>query len=119
VDAVSGLRQVHRAAGRHQQDLSVALLSPQPLGTLALAELVSIYPEFRILVDQDGLAASALGRSRALAVASDNAFNTGAEPGFIVDPAGNIILAYPSPLRHTDINKDLKRLLKYSGDDPS
>lgn len=119
MDAATGLRQIHRASGRHQQDLSVALLSPRPLGTLALAELVSVYPEFRVLADQGGIATRALGLARAQAAGSGAGFNAGSEPAFIVDPAGNIILAYPPPVRHTDINKDLKRLLKYSGEDPS
>lgn len=117
VDAVSGLRQIHRAAGRHQQDLSIALISRTALAAQEVARLNSIYPEFRLL-SADALVPDAL-ITDVLKAAGAQVTQPFSGHAMILDPASKLILVYPPPLRATDINKDLKRLFKYSGEDPA
>lgn len=116
IDAITGLRQIHRASGRHQQELSVALLSREPLAPETQSRLTDIYPEFRLLLASNERVDQVLESAIRASGSSEPGYSG---HGFVMDPAGQLILAYPPPLRPTDINKDLKRLFKYSGEDPS
>ncbi len=99
----TSLRQVQRASGRDRVRVAVVLLSPTRPESGVTERLVTIDPEFVILSD---------GRD-AVRPALETA---GAEQGqaFIVDPSGNIILSYGAAFEPSDINRDLKRLLKWS-----
>lgn len=111
---VTGLRQVHKAAGRNRKRVGIALLSPRDISVESRARLTAIYSQFVLLSDPAGTTAAVL----ALASAGSLQGDTGAQGrGFLLDPAGNIILAYAPGFDPSDINKDLKRLLRWSGQD--
>ena len=60
LDEVTALRQVHRAAGRRAENLEVVLLSRTEPDSELLAQIESIYPEFIIMPDLNGIALSVL-----------------------------------------------------------
>jgi hypothetical protein len=110
-DTASALRQVHIAAGRHRDRVSVMLLASGELSEAAMRELVGIYAQFRIARDARGAIADTLA-------------GIGAVPGefgdgraFLLDPPGNIIMAYASGFDPNHVKKDLKRLLTWSAQD--
>ena len=110
---VSGLRQVHLATGRNRDRVTVVLLVQQPVSPATLMDLVNIYPEFVIAVDTPGTAATALPE-----LTTDTATGGfGGRRAFLLDPPGNIILAYAPGFDPNHINKDLKRLLTWSVQD--
>ena len=109
LDDISNLRQVHLAAGRHRQDLAVLLLLPASANPAAGQVLLETYAAFSLARDNSG------ALERLLASISNGKAPTG--QAFLVDPAGNIMLRYAQGYDPNDINKDLKRLLKWSGQD--
>jgi cytochrome oxidase Cu insertion factor (SCO1/SenC/PrrC family) len=110
-DDITGLRQIHRAAGRHREDLAVVLLGLDGIDPATRQQLLDIYPEFRLLDDSAGTGRQALD----LALERLGAGGQDADRrGYVVDPAGNLILAYPPSFNPSDMNKDLKRLLRGS-----
>lgn len=107
-DVVTDLRQVHLATGRHQDKVAVVLLAPENLDQERLDALHGIYGRFVVATDPSG------GTRTALLAA-----NGGAPPRagttFIADPEGNLMLHYAPGYARDDLNKDLKKLLKWSG----
>ena len=107
--AVTDLRQVHRAAGRDQARIQVALLQEGP-DPAAADRLREIYPLFHLVDDAD----------RGLWPTLDGIAAQGAAPGtagggtFLVDPLGNIMMAYEPGSDPNGLKKDLKRLLTWS-----
>ncbi len=112
IEAVTALRQIHRAAGRNSEHLGVALLSKTQTDTELRARLDVIYPEFSFLVDSGHTTFKALENINS-DLASDDADSSDIHT-YILDPMHNVILAYQSNADPTDIHKDLKRLLKWS-----
>lgn len=110
---VTDLRQVHLATGRHQGDVSLLLVGEN----LQPARLLDIYGRFLVLESPDARLLSSL--------ASAAGPNTGTTPAldarrlrgttFIVDPEGNLMLRYAPGYARGDLNKDLGKLLKWSG----
>lgn len=95
---LAGLRQVHRALGRFQDRVGIAVLSPPGFDDQQVRRLHDIYPQFHQL------------NSNSTGLARDRR-------AFLLDPAGNIILAYQPGFDPNDINRDLKRLLNWSKQD--
>jgi len=112
IDHVTSLRQIHRAAGRNSNHLAIVLLSHTKLETQLRSRLESIYPEFQII--------SVSGNTEFTVLKAVNADVAANQEGsdiihtYILDPMLNIILAYGDNADPNDINKDLKRLLKWS-----
>lgn len=108
---ITGLRQIHRAAGRHREDLDVVVLGLDGFDPATRDRLLEIYAEFRLVEDPDGAGRRALE----LALERLGEDRSGARGrGYVVDPDGNLILAYPPHFNPSDMNKDLRRLLKGS-----
>jgi hypothetical protein len=111
------LRRVHLASGRHIDRIRVVVLRDTPFPPALSAELKAIYAEFRLLESVDTGPGSALraANERALAANTKTRLN-GSEPGWIhlIDPLGNVMLAYMPGQNPGDIRTDLKRLLEYS-----
>jgi len=113
-DDVTGLRQVHRAAGRHRDKIAVLLLSEGAAAHPDSQRLSAIDPGFRLATDADGQLDTALReamRRAGLAEAGDR------RSAFVLDPGANVILAYAAGFNPNHINRDLKRLLTWSAQD--
>ncbi len=115
---VTELRQVHIAAGRYQNEVQVLLVSEAPDEAL----LMGIYERFLLLpATTTGTDSEADLLDTAITAATANSGapteNWSALDGttFIVDPEGNLMLRYAPGYNPSDLNKDLKKLLKWSG----
>jgi len=109
---VTGLRQVHKAAGREQQRLRLVLLSTSPVNEELLQQLLKIYDQFSLLTDPSG----------SIQVSLQTAFQRGSLAdteliSYLVDPLGNIMMAYDMQNSEAGMSKDLKRLLTWSKQD--
>lgn len=112
LNRVIGLRQVHRASGREQHRIRLALLTQPPVSKESLQEYLDIYDQFTLLSDPNQVL------SRALETAAEqNQLNAITVTTYLVDPLGNIMMAYDTADSETRINKDLKRLLTWSKQD--
>ena len=102
------LRQVHIATGRRQDEAAILLLFQAAPETDVVATLEAIYPKFVLALDDSPAATGAL-----------TAANGGAAPApgttFIRDPEGFLMLHYAPGYDRGDLNKDLTKLLKWSG----
>ena len=114
LETVTALRQVHRAAGRNQSRIRLALLLPEALPEATAAELTTVYDRFRLLQNPGG------ELRQALEVAGSRA-GTPTLPGnsYLVDPLGNIMMVYAAGSDPNHLKKDLKRLLTWSKLDES
>ena len=109
---ITVLRQIHRAAGRNSEHLSVVLISNTQTGPELRAKLDAIYPAFNLLVDSDRTALRTLDDIN-MDLAKDDADSSDIHT-YILDPMLNVILAYQTNADPADIHKDLKRLLKWT-----
>jgi len=100
-EAVTALRQVHRATGRNQSRIRMLLLAPQRDEGLA-ERLHDIYPAFHLAVAEPQLLRELDGIPSA---AGDT---------YLIDPLGNIMMRYAAGFDPNDLKKDLKRLLTWS-----
>lgn len=109
---VESLRQIHRAAGRRQQNLLIMPLMRQETPGQTAA-LLAVYGAFLTAVDRNGEVYDRLG------LTGDTGPDGSLAPGqaFLVDPSGNIMMRYAAGFDPGDLNKDLKRLLKWSAQD--
>jgi cytochrome oxidase Cu insertion factor (SCO1/SenC/PrrC family) len=107
--AIAELRQVHRAAGRQQERIRLALLHDVGEPESA-ARLQQIYAPFRLLENPDGRLWRTLetvaGKAEPPAPARGS--------NYLIDPLGNIMMFYAAGSDPNDLNKDLKRLLAWS-----
>lgn len=103
--AVTGIRQVHRATGRYQSRIRLALLQAERDDALS-GQLHDVYASFDVLRDPAG------GLLAALQSAAGGGSTEGAT--YLVDPLGNIMMYYPGGFDPNDLRKDLKRLLTWS-----
>jgi len=112
IEQVTTLRQIHKATGRNNEHLAIVLLSRSNPDSALLSRLESIYPEFNFVTDTTGTARTTLDAVNAnvtMGTGDANTLHT-----YILDPMGNLILAYGANANPNDIHKDLKHLLKWS-----
>lgn len=96
------LRQVRRAQDRHQPEIGLVLVSGRALEAGTLETARQLAPGVRVIAGADG--------ARLL-----EAFpGPGGERSYIVDPRGNIIMAYDAGADPNGIRKDLRRLLTWT-----
>lgn len=107
--AVSGIRQIHKAAGRDQARVRLALLQKKA----DPSRLHRIYEQFHVIEDPSGELWSKL------AEIAQSATVPGVAGGgtFIVDPFANVMMYYAPSTDPNDIKTDLERLLKWSKQD--
>lgn len=103
VREATDLRQIHRASGRQQSRILIALLIKESATPEIEALLRKIYPIFHLISDPSGSVATALARA-----------TSGKMAFYLIDPLGNIMMAYPSGSDPNDLKQDLKRLLTWS-----
>lgn len=110
LQAVTALRQVHRASGRNQSRLRLVLLLPESRPADLEQSLRSVYPAFLLAVDPSGEFSSALNNiATDLSTGSERKGNT-----YLLDPLGNIMMFYEAGSDPNNLKKDLKRLLTWS-----
>jgi len=106
---VTDLRQVHRASGRQQSRLHLALLQDfedaEERGVLK-----DIYAPFQLIENPNGNLWRALDQ---VAMRSEPAA-TARGSTYLIDPLGNIMLFYAAGYDPNDLKSDLKRLLTWS-----
>jgi hypothetical protein len=112
IDNLTALRQIHRAAGRHGEQLAIVLLSQTQVERDLRSRLESIYPKFNFITDSSYSALTTLARVNTELVTDregpDNIHT------YILDPMLNVILAYRADANPSDLHRDLTRLLKWS-----
>lgn len=106
---IAGLRQVHRAAGRQQSRIRLALLHDFDDAEQQLM-LQSIYGVFQLLRNPDK---SLWQMLEDIAQAGEPAAPARGST-FLIDPLGNIMLFYAAGYDPNDLKSDLKRLLTWS-----
>jgi len=114
-DDLISLRQIHKAAGRQGQHLSIVILNENKADFRLQSSLESIYQELYFIADPPVETLAVLARVNAELTApkgQSNEIRT-----YIIDPMLNVVLAYRTDANPNDINKDLKRVLKWSKQD--
>lgn len=105
LDRVTELRQVHRASGRHQDRISLALLSASEPSFRETETVRNIYPLFNLLWHPEEELLESLAKVQA---------NAGEVEFYLVDPRGNIMMTYNKTDSAAKLSKDLKQLLTWS-----
>lgn len=113
-EALIGLRQVHLASGKHQDEVALWVVSRELKPAPVVADIRGVYPEFRIYHDASG----SLARLVKVIVQQDQAADPGRpawqEEALVLDPEANIILRYETGFDPNDLASDLDRLLTWS-----
>jgi hypothetical protein len=109
LQVVAELRQVHRAAGRQQSRIQVALLHDLDGAAERLA-VQDIYAPFQLLENPD----ESLWRTLQDVAGSNLPATPARGSTYVIDPLGNIMLFYAAGYDPNDLKSDLKRLLTWS-----
>ena len=109
---ITALRQIHRAAGKKRQHLEVAIVIGADANTQLVSRLVAIYSKFHIFTDNN-LKTIPVFEKINQNLANENT-ETNSIQTYIIDPLHNVVLAYQTGTNPSEINKDLKQLLKWS-----
>ena len=100
---VTSLRQIHRASGRHQARVRIALLMREPSSEELETSLLDTYSQFHLISDPSGKLSARLEQA------------TGGEgSAYLIDPLGNIMMFYASGADPNHLKQDLNRLLTWS-----
>ncbi len=107
---VSNLRQIHRASGRQQFRIRLALLLDESSPADQAKSLLAIYPKFHLIRDPSGLLPETLA-----GIQQKLSGQAGPAKGvYMIDPLGNIMMYYQAGSDPNYIKQDLKRLLTWS-----
>jgi cytochrome oxidase Cu insertion factor (SCO1/SenC/PrrC family) len=107
---VSNLRQIHRASGRQQFRIRLALLLDESSPADQAKNLLAIYPKFHLIRDPSGILSAALA-----GIQQNLSGQAGPAKGvYMIDPLGNIMMYYEAGSDPNYIKQDLKRLLTWS-----
>jgi hypothetical protein len=107
---VSNLRQIHRASGRQQFRIRLALLLDESSPADQAKSLLAIYPKFHLIRDPSGILSEALA-----GIQQNLSGQAGPEKGvYMIDPLGNIMMYYKAGSDPNFLKQDLKRLLTWS-----
>lgn len=108
LDIITTLRQIHRASGRNQSRIQIALLLSDEHPPQTADQISRIYPSF-LLVKSPG---TDLHRVLTEIAAGFSAKVGGSS--YLIDPIGNIMMFYEAGSDPNNLKKDLKRLLTWS-----
>jgi len=100
---VSALRQIHRASGRHQDRIRIALLMQDLNPSELESSLRNTYSKFYLINDPSGKLDARLEQAAG-----------GEGSAYLIDPLGNIMMFYASGADPNHLKKDLNRLLTWS-----
>ncbi|MDT8319422.1 MAG: hypothetical protein RQ826_02725 [Xanthomonadales bacterium] len=113
LQTVVDLRQVHRALGRHQTRIRLALLLPAALSGTSSQSLMKIYEQLHLLRNPSGDFRVALSK----ATEATGTPNGSPATVYLVDPQGNVMMRYPKNSDPNDLKIDLQRLMTWSKQD--
>jgi len=114
-DTITSLRQIHKAAGRQQEHLAIVVLNKAGADPKLQSRIESIYAGFNFVSDTTTVTIAKLEQINATLRSSKDSPNS--IHTYVLDPMHNVILAYGDETNANNINKDLKRLLKWSKQD--
>jgi cytochrome oxidase Cu insertion factor (SCO1/SenC/PrrC family) len=110
LNEVSNLRQIHRASGRQQFRIRLALLLDESSPADQAKSLLAIYPKFHLIRDPSGILSEALA-----GIQQNLSGQAGPAKGvYMIDPLGNIMMYYKAGSDPNFLKQDLKRLLTWS-----
>lgn len=109
LQAIVNLRQIHRATGRQQSRIRLALLHDFDQAAEAVA-LQDIYGAFQLLENPDG----SLWRTLDDVASGSEPAAPAMGSSYLIDPLGNIMLFYAVGFDPNHLKNDLKRLLTWS-----
>jgi len=108
LQAISALRQIHKASGRNQSRIRIALLLQSGNQAETISNVGEIYHLFRLVENPSG-------NIRSILEDVAHNFSTGAEgSSYLIDPIGNIMMFYEAGSDPNKLKNDLKRLLTWS-----
>lgn len=114
-DTITSLRQIHKAAGRQQEHLAIVIMNKSGADPELESRVHSIYEGFNFVSDMSVTTITELEKiNAALSSTTDSPDSIHT---YVLDPMHNVILAYGDETNPNNINKDLKRLLKWSKQD--
>ncbi|MBT8061770.1 MAG: hypothetical protein HKO64_06375 [Xanthomonadales bacterium] len=112
LQALTGVRQVHLASGKHQDEVGLWVVTRQAPSASTLNSIREVYPEFRVMHD------ASTSLSAALSTIAQQAHNKDAlqwdGQALVLDAAAHIILRYGPGFDPGDLAEDLDRLLTWS-----
>lgn len=111
-DDIISMRQIHKAAGRQGQHLSIVILNAHEADYELQSSIELAYQELYFIAQPPAEALATLARINA-GLAAQKGWSNNIRT-YVVDPMLNVILAYGVSANPNDIHKDLKRLLKWS-----
>ena len=100
---ISALRQIHRASGRHQPRIRIALLMQEPSSPESVNRIHETYSKFQLISDPSGKLETVLEQ----VVQGDGGV-------YLIDPLGDIMMVYAAGADPNHLKQDLKRLLTWS-----
>lgn len=112
LQALTGVRQVHLASGKHQDEVGLWVVTRQAPSASVLSSIHEVYSEFRVMHD------ASASLSAALSTIAQQADNEEAlqwqGQALVLDAAAHIILRYRPGFDPGDLAEDLDRLLTWS-----
>jgi len=108
--AITELRQIHRASGRHQSRIRIAMLLKDHKQAELNRQLNDIYSSFHLTGNPGGDLWNTLEEITRSATSETDV----AGSNYLIDPLGNIMMYYEAGADPNDLKKDLKRLLTWS-----
>jgi len=112
LNAITALRQIYKASGRQQEHLQIVVLNAAGANLQLAAKVASIDSGIDFIAPAPTATLDALKQLNAKLQAETG--DQSVSQTYILDPMQNVILAYTADASPSDINKDLKRLLKWS-----
>ncbi len=110
-ESVVGLRQMHKATGRHQDRVRIFLWLSERSDELS-QQLLELDPNASIMVSKEATRSSGTTLEELVRPVVNDGTLSGS--GFMIDPLGNIMMHYSATTDAQKIKQDLKRLLTYS-----
>lgn len=115
INDIISLRQIHKATGRQGKHLALVILNTNKAGNEIQSTLESIYQELHYIANPGAETLATLTRISVSLKSQQGQSNH--VRTFVADPMLNVMLAYGEDAKPGAINKDLKRLLKWSRQD--
>lgn len=112
LNAITALRQIYKASGRQQEHLQIVVLNTAGANPQLASKVASIYADIVFIASVPSATLDELKQLNAKLQAETG--DPGVAQTYILDPMQNVVLAYAADANPSDINKDLKRLLKWS-----
>lgn len=112
LNSITALRQIYKAAGRQQEHLKIVVLNAAGSNPQLASKVASIYSGIVFIASTPAATLAELKQLNTKLQSETG--NQTVSQTYILDPMQNVILAYTAGANPSDINKDLKRLLKWS-----